>query len=78
MARTKIENMPLGARLVGYYVDAFGETTELASFFLTVKPSRIEIHDDIITLLLSHGFKSGRPTLEVSFKRGTMVEWEIE
>lgn len=88
MARGKIEDMPIGALLLGYYTDAAGAVINIndAGVYLgrvlvgnfSIKPSRIEVHDDTITLISSVGFKSGRPTCEVNFKTGTLVEWEME
>lgn len=65
----KIEDMPLAAKVMAVKVDS-GDSGEWVDFYYV--KNRIEIHDDIVTLLNSQrGF-----TAEVSFKRGTLVKWE--
>lgn len=62
----KIEDMPVAAKVMAVK-DAYENWVDF--YYVS---NRMEIHDDIITLLNKQsGF-----TAEVSFKRGTMVKWE--
>ena len=70
---TQIENMPLSATLKGVHIsgDSWVE--------ITATPKTIEVHDDIITLLLHHGgFKNKTVSGEISIKRGTLVRYEVK
>lgn len=70
---TQIENMPLSATLKGVQIssDSWVE--------ITATPKTIEVHDDIITLLLHHGgFKNKTVSGEISIKRGTLVRYEVK
>lgn len=70
---TQIENMPLSATLKGVQIsgDSWVE--------ITATPKTIEVHDDIITLLLHHGgFKHKTVSGEISIKRGTLVRYEVK
>lgn len=46
---------------------------------ITFSPARIEISEDVVTLLRGPSFGSGRyaANAEIGIKRGTLVEWEI-
>lgn len=69
----KIEEMPVGATLKGIQ-DCNGEWNEI-----TFKPVRVEVHDDVITLL--SGYAGWRPKgdkkygAEINIKRGTNVKF---
>lgn len=69
----KIEEMPVGATLKGIQ-DCNGEWNEI-----TFKPGRVEVHDDVITLL--SGYAGWRPKgdkaygAEINIKRGTNVKF---
>lgn len=69
----KIEYMPVGATLKGIQ-DCNGEWNEI-----TFKPGRVEIHDDVITML--SGYAGWRPKgdkaygAEINIKRGTNVKF---
>ena len=70
---SQIENMPLSATLKGVQIsgDSWVE--------ITATPKTIEVHDDIITLLLHHGgFKHKTVSGEISIKRGTLVRYEVK
>lgn len=70
---SQIENMPLSATLKGVQIsgDSWVE--------ITATPKTIEVHDDIITLLLHHGgFKNKTVSGEISIKRGTLVRYEVK
>nr|DAH97859.1 MAG TPA: hypothetical protein [Caudoviricetes sp.] len=67
----KVENMPVGATLLGVQSEN-GEWDELK-----FKPSRIEVHDNVICLLsgYSGGYKSGNNyDAEINIKIGTNVK----
>src|SRR5699024_5646727 len=67
---TQIENMPLSAMLKGVQLD------DKSWFEITATPKTIEVHDDIITLLLHYGgFKHKAVSGEISIKRGTLVRY---
>lgn len=70
---SQIENMPLSATLKGVQIsgDSWVE--------INATPKTIEVHDDIITLLLHHGgFKNKTVSGEISIKRGTLVRYEVK
>lgn len=70
---SQIENMPLSATLKGVQIssDSWVE--------ITATPKTIEVHDDIITILLHHGgFKNKTVSGEISIKRGTLVRYEVK
>lgn len=70
---TQIENMPLSATLKGVQLDSESWAE------ITATPKTIEVHDDIITLLLHHGgFKHKVISGEISIKRGTLVRYEVK
>lgn len=70
---TQIENMPLSATLKGVQLNSE------SWFEITATPKTIEVHDDIITLLLHHGgFKYKTVSGEISIKRGTLVRYEVK
>lgn len=70
---TQIENMPLSATLKGVQLDG------KSWFEITATPKTIEVHDDIITLLLHYGgFKHKTVSGEISIKRGTLVRYEVK
>lgn len=70
---TQIENMPLSATLKGVQI------SDESWFEITATPKSIEVHDDIITLLLHHGgFKHNTVSGEISIKRGTLVRYEVK
>lgn len=70
---TQIENMPLSATLKGVQLD------DKSWFEITATPKTIEVHDDIITLLLHYGgFKHKTVSGEISIKRGTLVRYEVK
>lgn len=64
-----IEDMPLGAKLLGFYHD--GKFVEIS-----LSPSGIEVHDNSYTLLLRYGVSPSRVLAEVNLKRGEMVRYE--
>lgn len=69
----QIENMPLSATLKGVQI------SDESWFEITATPKTIEVHDDIITLLLHHGgFKHKTVSGEISIKRGTLVRYEVK
>lgn len=46
---------------------------------ITAKPKTIEIHDDVVILLLHYGSAKNRAVAgEISIKRGTMVKWKVK
>lgn len=69
----KIEEMPVGATLKGIQ-DESGEWNKIS-----FKPGRVEVHDDVITLL--SGYAGWRPKgdkkygAEINIKRGTNVKF---
>lgn len=68
-----IEDMPLGATLKGVQI------ADGTWFELTAKPKTIEIHDDVVILLLHYGSAKNRTVAgEISIKRGTMVKWKVK
>ena len=69
----QIENMPLSATLKGVQLDSESWIE------ITATPKTIEVHDDIITLLLHYGgFKHKTVSGEISIKRGTLVRYEVK
>lgn len=64
-----IEDMPLGAKLLGFYHDS--DLVEIA-----ISPNNIEVHENSYTLLLRHGVSPSRVFAEVNLKRGEMVRYE--
>lgn len=64
-----IEDMPLGAKLLGFYHDS--ELVEIA-----ISPNNIEVHENSYTLLLRHGVSPSRVFAEVNLKRGEKVRYE--
>lgn len=70
---TQIENMPVSATLKGVQLD------DKSWLEITATPKTIEVHDDIITLLLHYGgFKHKTVSGEISIKRGTLVRYEVK
>lgn len=70
---TQIENMPVSATLKGVQLD------DKSWLEITATPKAIEVHDDIITLLLHYGgFKHKTVSGEISIKRGTLVRYEVK
>lgn len=70
---TQIENMPVSATLKGVQLD------DESWLEITATPRTIEVHDDIITLLLHYGgFKHKTVSGEISIKRGTLVRYEVK
>ena len=70
---TQIENMPLSATLKGVQLD------DKSWLEITATPKAIEVHDDIVTLLLHYGgFKHKTVSGEISIKRGTLVRYEVK
>lgn len=68
-----IEDMPLGATLKGVQI------ADGTWFELTAKPKTIEIHDDVVILLLHYGSAKNRTVAgEISIKCGTMVKWKVK
>lgn len=68
-----IEDMPVAATLKGVQLD------DGMWFELTAKPKTIEIHDDVVILLLHYGSAKNRTVAgEISIKRGTMVKWKVK
>lgn len=68
-----IEDMPLAATLKGVQLD------DGMWFEVTAKPKTIEIHDDVVILLLHYGSAKNRTVAgEISIKRGTMVKWKVK
>lgn len=68
-----IEDMPLGATLKGVQLD------DGVWFEVTAKPKTIEIHDDVVILLLHYGgTKNLTVAGEISINRGTMVKWKVK
>lgn len=69
----QIENMPLRATIKGVQLD------DKSWLEITATPKTIEVHDDIITLLLHYGgFKHKTVSGEISIKRGTLVRYEVK
>lgn len=70
---TQIENMPLSATLKGVQLDSE------SWFDITATPKTIEVHDDVVILLLHYGsFKHKTVSGEISIKRGTLVSYEVK
>ena len=70
---TQIENMPLSATLKGVQLDSE------SWFDITATPKTIEVHDDVVILLLHYGsFKHKTVSGEISIKRGTLVRYEAK
>ena len=70
---TKIENMPLSATLKGIQLDSESWLE------ITATPKTIEVHDDVVILLLHYGgFKYKTVSGEISIKRGTLVRYEVK
>lgn len=68
-----IEDMPVAATLKGVQIE------DGAWFEVTAKPKTIEIHDDVVILLLHYGGAKNRTVAgEISIKRGTMVKWKVK
>lgn len=68
-----IEDMPVAATLKGVQLD------DGMWFEVTAKPKTIEIHDDVVILLLHYGSAKNRTVAgEISIKRGTMVKWKVK
>lgn len=70
---TQIENMPLSATLKGVQLDSESWID------ITATPKTIEVHDDVVILLLHYGsFKHKTVSGEISIKRGTLVRYEVK
>ena len=70
---TQIENMPLSATLKGVQLDSESWLE------ITATPKTIEVHDDIVILLLHYGgYKHKTVAGEISIKRGTLVRYEVK
>lgn len=68
-----IEDMPVAATLKGVRLD------DGTWFEVTATPKTIEIHDDVVILLLHYGgYKNRTVAGEISIKRGTMVKWKVK
>lgn len=68
-----IEDMPVTATLKGVRLD------DGSWYELTATPKTIEIHDDVVILLLHYGGTKNRTVAgEISIKRGTMVKWKVK
>lgn len=73
VSQSAIEDMPLAATLKGVQLD------DGTWYELTAKPKTIEIHDDVVILLLHYGGAKNRTVAgEISIKRGTMVKWRVK
>lgn len=73
VSQSAIEDMPLAATLKGVQI------ADGTWFELTAKPKTIEIHDDVVILLLHYGSAKNRTVAgEISIKRGTMVKWKVK
>lgn len=69
----QIENMPLSATLKGVQLDSESWID------ITATPKTIEVHDDVVILLLHCGsFKHNTVSGEISIKRGTLVRYEVK
>lgn len=72
VSQSAIEDMPVAATLKGVQLD------DGSWYELTAKPKTIEIHDDVVILLLHYGGAKNRTVAgEISIKRGTMVKWKV-
>lgn len=70
---TQIENMPLSATLKGVQLDSESWVD------ITTTPKTIEVHDDVVILLLHYGsFKHKTVSGEISIKRGTLVRYKAK
>ncbi|HGT7857170.1 TPA: hypothetical protein ACM46F_004436 [Escherichia coli] len=70
---TQIENMPVSATLKGVQLDSESWID------ITATPKTIEVHDDVVILLLHYGsFKHKTLSGEISIKRGTLVRYEVK
>lgn len=70
---TQIENMPVIATLKGVQLDSESWID------ITATPKTIEVHDDVVILLLHYGsFKHKTVSGEISIKRGTLVRYEVK
>ena len=68
-----IEDMQVAATLKGVRLD------DGTWYELTATPKTIEIHDDVVILLLHYGGTKNRTVAgEISIKRGTMVKWKVK
>lgn len=68
-----IEDMPVAATLKGVQLD------DGVWYELTAKPKTIEIHEDVVILLLHYGSTKHQAVAgEISIKRGTMVKWKVK
>lgn len=68
-----IEDMPVAATLKGVRLD------DGTWYEVTATPKTIEIHDDVVILLLHYGgYKNRTIAGEISIKRGTMVKWKVK
>lgn len=73
VSHSAIEDMPVAATLKGVQLE------DGAWHELTAKPKTIEIHDDVVILLLHYGSAKNRTVSgEISIKRGTMVKWKVK
>lgn len=73
VSQSAIEDMPVAATLKGVQI------ADGTWFELTAKPKTIEIHDDVVILLLHYGSTKNRTVAgEISIKRGTMVKWKVK
>lgn len=73
VSHSAIEDMPVAATLKGVQLE------DGAWYELTAKPKTIEIHDDVVILLLHYGSAKNRTVAgEISIKRGTMVKWKVK
>ena len=68
-----IEDMPVAATLKGVRLD------DGTWYEVTATPKTIEIHDDVVILLLHYGgYKNRTIAGEISIKCGTMVKWKVK
>lgn len=65
----RIEDMPIVAKLTAINI---GDGAWLEC---VITPKRIEIHDDVICLLLHYGSGNGSVAGEINIKRGALVRW---
>lgn len=73
VSQSAIEDIPVAATLKGVQLE------DGAWHELTAKPKTIEIHDDVVILLLHYGSAKNRTVSgEISIKRGTMVKWKVK
>lgn len=70
---TQIENMPLSATIKGVQI------SDESWIEITATPKTIEVHDDVVILLLHYGsFKHKTVSGEISIKCGTLVRYEVK